>query len=134
MHKQSVQTDLRRRPENRGSMALEYAVDSPTLDAATRAVVRTILATWERKKPALDSPEVQDWIHQVLSYFRGCFCRGDGSKPEDWHADVVRIDSAADPLDNAECHAGVHLIRKYYPEFQPTREHFARAYWGKNPK
>lgn len=27
-------------------------------------------------------------------------------------------------------HAGVHLIRQYYPEFTPGPEHFAEAHWG----
>ena len=73
MYTQSVETDLRRKPENRTTMSLEYAAESPMLDDVTKAVVRTILNTWERNKPALDSPEIQEWILQVLGYFRGCF-------------------------------------------------------------
>ena len=40
MHKQSVETDLRRRPENRGWMSLEAAVDCEYLDNATRLAAR----------------------------------------------------------------------------------------------
>jgi hypothetical protein len=128
----SVQTDLRRKPENRTCMSLEYAVDSPMLDPATRAAVRTVLKTWKRQKPALDSPTVQEWILQVLGYFRGCF----NFHPENetgWQAGNLTIDSGVDPLENADFHAGVHLIRRYYPEYQPTRDHFLQGYWGSKP-
>ena len=129
---QSVETDLRRKPENRSRMSLEYALESPGLDAATRAVVRTILATWERLKPPLDSPEVREWILQVLGYFRGCF----NFHPENeagWHAANLTIESDADPLEKADFHAGVHLIRQYYPDYQPSAADFTAAYWGKKP-
>ena len=131
MHKQSVQIDLRRRPENRGSMALDYAVESPTLDDATRAVARTILATWERNKLALASSEVQDWILQVLGYFAGCYNLS--GEESGWDAGKLTINKDANPVLNADKHAGVHLIRKYYPDFQPTPEHFFQAYWGTKP-
>jgi hypothetical protein len=129
MHTASVETDLRRKPENRGCMSLEYAVDSPMLDDATRAAARTVLAAWQ--KPALDSPEVREWILQVLGYFRGCF--NFTSRADGWHADQLTIDSKKSPLKNADFHAGVHLIREYYPEYKPTRADFAGAYWGKKP-
>lgn len=34
-----------------------------------------------------------------------------------------------DPLEWIEDHAGVRLIRNYYPNFYPTREHFDNAKW-----
>ncbi len=132
MYTQSVETDLRRKPENRTTMSLEYAAESPMLDDVTKAVVRTILNTWERNKPALDSPEIQEWILQVLGYFRGCF----NFTPDveaGWNADQLTIDSGYDPLKHADCHAGVHCIRRYYPNFQPNANHFLRAYWGTKP-
>jgi hypothetical protein len=125
----SVQTDLRR-PENRSCLSLEYAAESPVLDDATRAAARTVLAAWQ--KPALDAPEVQEWILQVLGYFKGCFNLS--GEESGWEASKLTIDWAADPLLNADCHAGVHLIRKYYPVFRPTADHFANAYWGTKPQ
>jgi hypothetical protein len=132
MHEYSVQTDLRRRPENRTSMSLDYATESPMLDADTRAAARTLLATWEVNKPPLKSAAVKNWIRQVLGYFKGCF----NFQPENesgWHAGNLTIDSDVDPLEHADCHAGVHLIRKYYPDYQPARLDFLRAYWGTKP-
>jgi hypothetical protein len=131
MHKLSVETDLRRKPENRGWMSLEAAIDSEGLDDATRAAARTVLASWE--KPALDTPEVQDWILQVLGYFRNCYNFGNPNIAENWWAANLSINAEVDPMLCANSHAGVHLIRKYYPEFAPTAEHFAGAYWGAKP-
>jgi len=130
-HSYSVETDLRRRPENRGSMSLETAVTSEWLDVGTRAAAKRLLTSWER--PPLESAEVQEWIHQVLGYFKGCYC-GPQDGEDKWNASNVRIMPGADPVLNADIHNGVHLIRKYYPEFKPTAEHFARAYWGTKPE
>jgi hypothetical protein len=125
----SVETDLRRKPENRGSMALDYAAKCEYLDGATRAAARTVLAAWRR--PPLDSPEIQEWILQVLGYFKTCY--NFSGHEIGWHAANLTIDAGKEPMEHADCHAGVHCIREYYPEFQPTPEHFQRAYWGKKP-
>ncbi len=131
-HDYCVETDLRRRPENRGSMSLSYAVDSPTLNADTRAAAKALLDNWAAYKPALTSAEVRDWVRQVLGYFKGCY----NFTPENetgWHAGNLTIDSDLDPLANAAFHAGVHHVRRYYPDYQPSRLDFLRAYWGQKP-
>ena len=76
--------------------------------------------------------DVHEWVLQVLGYYKGCYCRGDGVQPEDWHAGNLLIDSR-EPMASADKHAGVHLIRRYYPEYQPTDADFAEAYWGTKP-
>lgn len=124
-----VQTDLRRRPENRSSMSLSAAAECAWLDPATRRSARAKLDAWDANKPTLDAPESQEWIRQVLGYFRNCY-RGVGDEPECWHAGNLRITEEPRPADE---HAGVRLIRKYYPDYQPTPEHFAEAYWGTKP-
>jgi len=139
MHDWSVQTDLRRREENRGGMCLESAVNCDWLDAATRAAARTLLATWEANKRPLDDPEVEEWILQVLGYFRGCYCRGDGAQEEDWHAANLVIAGTGRGKEpgrtlTPDQHAGVHCIRRYYPDYTPTEAHFAGAYWGSKPE
>lgn len=80
-------------------------------------------------KPPIDSPEIQKWIRQVLGYFAGCY-KGDGAEPECWHAGKLRITKDADPMLNTDLHAGVRMIRQYYPTFQPARVHFDEAKWG----
>jgi hypothetical protein len=115
-----------------GSCALSSVIDSPDeWHPATVAVVRTVLSSW--KRPPIDSPEVQDWIRQVLGYFRNCY-KGDGPEPECWHADKLRILKKGDDARPNEEHAGVHLIRKYYPEYQINAYDFGCAYWGTKPQ
>jgi len=131
-HTQSVQTDLCRRVENRSAMCLESAVNCEWLEPGTRAAADRILRTWEGQKPTLESPGVQDWIRQVLGYFQGCY----NFTPDvemDWNASHLTITDKVDPLTHADYHAGVHLIRRYYPDYQPTPEQFAQAYWGQKP-
>lgn len=132
-HTHHVETDLRRKPENRGSMSLSSAVECAWLDPFTRAEAKRLLAQWQENRPALKSPEVQDWIRQVLGYFRNSY-RGEGPEPECWYAEKLRILKPGDEARPNEEHAGVHLIGKYYPEYVPTAEHFAEAYWGTKPE
>lgn len=132
-HTHHVETDLKKQPQNRGGMSLSEAVDCTWLVPSTRAAAKSMLDRWQEYRPALESPEVQDWIRQVLGYFRGCY-RGEGPEPECWHADKLCIPKAGEPARLNEEHAGVHLIRKYYPEYEPTGEHFSEAYWGTKPE
>lgn len=133
MHNYEVQTDLRRRRKNRSSMSLEYALTCEWLHEDTKNRVRGLLAGWEDSKPTLDAPEVQEWILQVLGYFRGCY-RGAGPEPECWNVSNLRIPKKGEPAISNEEHAGVHLIRKYYPEYQVNAAHFEAACWGTKPQ
>ncbi len=131
-HNYSVQMDLRRKPENRGSMTLSYALKSPTVDSMTLARVMTLLSAWKATKPPLTAPAVKDWIRQCLGYYAGCF-NFQGNEAG-WHCQNLTIDSDVDPLENAEFHAGVHRIREFYPDYTPCRLDFLRAYWGTKPE
>ena len=109
-------------------MSLSSAVESDWLSPYVRELARDILNAWV--PPALESPAIQEWIAQVLGYFRGCYVGQDKQGNRSWNASDLRISQDADPVLGADLHAGVHLIRKYYPEFTPTPAHFAGAYWG----
>ena len=122
MHTHSVETDVDHRPCFRGGMCLESAVDCKWLDAATRSGAMNLLNQWN-----LPLAEAHEWVLQVLGYFKGCYCRGNGAQPEDWHAGNLLIGSEAGP-QTVDHHAGVRLIRRYYPEYQPTDADFAEAY------
>jgi hypothetical protein len=133
-HSYSVETDLRRRPWNRGRMSLSCAVDCEWLDPVTREQAKVKLGLWyDYGRPCLGLPEMQDWIRQILGYFRGCY-RNPEAGAEQWNAGNLIIDQDRNPLDKPEDHAGVNLIRRYYPEYAPTAEEFAGAYWGKKPE
>lgn len=128
-HTMHVETDLRRRKEDRGGMALSSAADCEWLDHETRQAARFRLNQWENSKPLLSDSEVQDWICRVLGYFRGCYVRPYRSR----NASDLWITRTLNPLANAHMHAGVQFIREYYPTFHPDAAHFAGAYWGSKP-
>jgi len=128
-HTMSVETDLRRRPWNRGSMSLQAAADAEWLDPATRAEAKRHLTEFQQKKLPLDHPEVVDWRHQVLGYFKNCW-KGTGEDP--WNVQNLRM-GAKPPDATLNDHAGVHFIQKHYPEYQPSPEDFGGAYWGTKP-
>lgn len=129
-HDWHVETDLTRPKHDRGGMSLSSATTCEWLKRSTREAAKAKLAEWER--PALESVEIQDWIHQVLGYFRNCYRNPAAPGSEQWHAGKMRIpDPAWNPLEHIDEHAGVHHVREYYPEFMPSAEHFGAAYWGK---
>ena len=127
-HDFHVETDLRKRPENRGCMSLSAAIEADWLDSATRQAARVALVSWERQP--IGSPKVVAWIRQVLGYFKGCYKNTEVEESRGWNADCLRINQKANPMKWIEYHAGVHLIRKYYPEYVPTAEDFNHAKWG----
>lgn len=129
-HTQSVQTDLRRRRENRSSMSLSHALTCDWLEDRVKHRVQQILEQWNSTKPALDTPAVQEWILTVLGYFKGCYKGDNGS----WNVADLRMVPNANPMENIDDHAGVRLIRKYYPDFTPTAAQFDEAYWGTKPR
>lgn len=127
-HTFSVETDLRRKPENRGMMSLSAAVDSDWLDPVTRVKAYRLLQAWRESRINLHMSDVREWIHQVLGYFRNCY-KGQAGDQE-WYAGELRISADTDPILSADLHAGVHLIRKYYPEYTPVKADFDGAFWG----
>lgn len=126
-HDWHVETDLRRRLENRGGMALSSAVDCKWLDEATRKAAADKLASWE-PLPLYD-PATKDWIYQVLGYFQNCY--GSDHVPDGWNASNLDIRKEFDPMDDPDHHAGVHFIRRFYPDYVPCDDDFDLAYWGK---
>lgn len=125
-HSVHVQTDRNRRKENRGMVSLTYAVDCDWISADTRARASGMLKRWHANPPAIDSEPVQRWISQVLGYFRNCYIGPSGSR----NASDLAIDSERDPMADPGSHAGVALIRDFYPDFTPTAADFEAARWG----
>jgi hypothetical protein len=118
----SVETDLQGRPENRGGLSLSSAIECEWLSLETRSAAARVLKEWSR--PWIGAEDVQAWILQVLGYFKNCYQSPSGS----WNASDLFI---GDGDGHEDQHAGVHLIRKYYPEFVPTTAQFLAARWGK---
>lgn len=107
------------------SMSLSSATESESLNDEAKTQARQILNNW--KPLPIDNPEIQDWIQQVMGYFHTCYQSASGS----WNAGDLLIDPNLDPIANQDKHAGVHLIRKYYPDFQLTDTIVKSARWGK---
>lgn len=129
-HNFSVETDLRRHKENRGGMSLTVALDCDWLDDETKKEVSLILNNWEREKLPLEHEEVKNWTCLVMGYFHDCYQSDNGS----WNASDLKINKNLDPFLHENKHAGVNLIRKFYPEFHLSFECLGEAYWGTKPE
>lgn len=114
-----------------GCMSLEAATNDTWIDPEVRRKAQELLETWQA--PPIESPEIREWISQVLGYFRGCYQGLEKLGEASWHASNLLIDGDLDPMDHVDQHAGVHLIRQYYPSFTPTAGDFEQAYWGTKP-
>lgn len=106
------------------SCSLTYAAEN--LESPLKEQCQFILDNWVPL--SLEDPAIQIWIRQVLGYFKDCY-QGRGNEETSWYAGNLHIE-ARDPMVNQDLHAGVHFIRKYYPEFEPTEIHFIEAKWG----
>ena len=133
-HAVHVETELRRHRENRATMSLTYAANDDALDDYARNAAQGRLDKWDAEKHPLTHPDVKDWIAQVLGYFRGCYKGFPVRSDSPWNADNLIIDQERDPVEHADTHAGVHFIRGFYPDFEPSVEHFIGAYWGTKPE
>jgi len=115
------------RRQGGSSLTSNSSVES--IDPLTRKEVRGLLDNWKKNRPPIDSPEVRKWISEVLGYMATGY-RNPNAGDKQWDASKLVFDSKRDPVRNAKDHAGVHLIRKFYPDFTPTDDDFAGARWG----
>lgn len=96
-------------------MSIESAADDKEnwLDERTRAEAKKIMSEW--KPLPIENKDVQEWINKVLKYFKHCYQGKNG----EWEAGSLIIDTDdSNLIKNQDKHAGVHLIRKYYPNFK----------------
>lgn len=111
------------------SICLSSAVKETWLNDEVRFEAKKLLQNWKKNRPDIKSEEVQEWIFQVLGYFRGCY-QGDNGE---WDCGKINIDKSRDPWLWQDEHCGVHFIRKFYTEFEAKPAHFLLAYWGQKP-
>lgn len=68
----SVETDLSRKKENRGSMSLEYAIESEYTDLQTKKEAIALVKKWEEtEKLPLEHDATQDWINKARNHMGG---------------------------------------------------------------
>ena len=108
------------------AICLSSALKYEWLDDRTKEKAGAILNKWEPLP--LSNPDMQDWIHQVLGYFKHCYSKDGVGR--NVNTDCV---ISEEPLD-VNRHLGVMYIRSYYPHYCPTDKDFEGAYWGKKPE
>lgn len=117
----------------RGDCAsLSSCVNSTASDWSERVRKQAAAKLADWVKLPLSSPAVDDWVRQVLGYFRGCYVGADGNRIAD------KLHMFAHPpgteLANAATHAGVLFILDFYPDYLPQQADFDSAYWGTRPE
>lgn len=127
-HEWRVETGRSGNPN--GCYSLESAIKCDYLPATIRGRASGLLKRWGANKLPLTDATVREWVKRTLGYFRGCYAGMNAQGEYSWDVSDLRIDRKCDPLLNASLHAGVRMVRVYYPEYQPSAEDFAQAYWG----
>lgn len=70
-HTHHVVTDLQRKPENRGGMAIEYALDEKYISPKLKEEIKSLIAAWHANKPPITDPSIQEWIKACLRHWAG---------------------------------------------------------------
>lgn len=113
-HYYAVETELERRPENRGTMSLDYAAECDYIDPAIRERAAEMLQAWHDAPPLIDQRNIQLWIRRTFAYFGNCW-RNPEAADREWHAGKVII--SKDLTGPADDYAPIHWVRKYFPDF-----------------
>jgi len=64
-----VEFDLNRKPENRGSMSLSYALTEDWLTPTQKALIQSKLDEWN--KLPLEHKDTQEWINECQKHYAG---------------------------------------------------------------
>ncbi len=109
--------------EGTGEMSLDCALTSALVHESVRVEIRAMLDAYV--PPPVTSPSVRRWIAEVLAYYKGCY-RNAAAGDRQWYAGYMIIANArsVNPMEHVDNHAGVNFVRKYYPDWAPTKEDF----------
>ena len=114
-------------------MSLTYAAECGWLPECLRNQAGTMIACWKSDNPFFNrqDPELLDWAHQCLGYFRNCWLdeRLDLKTARNCAYLIIDPKPEATP-DNVLLMRGVDHIREFFPSFLPTTEDLNSAYWG----
>ena len=98
-------------------MSLSYCLNDKWVPEKLRQQAALLLNEWEANKPPID----RDWVRHVLSYFSTCYSPDGVNRNVDSFVKGPKVPRNKEQIDR---HLGVMFIRKYYPEFKPTRSDF----------
>ena len=114
-------------------MSLTYAAECSWLPDCLRKQAQAMINSWKQDNPFFNrqDPELLDWAHQCLGYFRNCWLdeRLDLSAARKPEYLIVDPKPEATP-DNVLLMRGVDHIREFFPSFLPTADDLDSAYWG----
>ena len=98
------------------SCSIEYIIDNPTeFDKEIVILANDRMNEWNKlDKLSLTDSRTESWINFVMTYFENCY---QNPETKSWNATDLLI-ANLNPIENQDTHAGVHFIRKYYPEFK----------------
>ena len=117
-------------------MSLSYAAECQWVSAFVRHEANALIKNWKQDNPFFNrqDPELLDWSHQCLGYFRNCWLdeRLDLETARNAANLIVDPKPEATP-DNVLLMRGVDHIREFYPSFMPTADDLDSAYWGSKP-
>jgi len=106
---------------------LSSALECEWISGWTKRRIKRLLDNWEKEKLPLTHPKVKEWIYKVLGYFRNSY------SPDGINRSVLKCEiKEGNPFEiGVDKHLGVMFIRQFYPEYEPTKEDFENAKWGK---
>ena len=67
LHTHSVETDLKKKKENRGGMSLEYALTLEYISPQLKAKIKALLDSYT--PPDITLPDVCDWLTSCMRHF-----------------------------------------------------------------
>jgi hypothetical protein len=68
-HTHHVETDLRKRRENRGGLSLLYSLELNYIPNAIKDEIKKLIDKWEKEKLPLNHPEVIEWVDSCKYHF-----------------------------------------------------------------
>jgi len=67
-HKYSVETDLNRKKENRGSMNIDYALTQDYISPALKERIQKLISEWDVVKPAIGTSIFNEWVEACVEH------------------------------------------------------------------
>lgn len=68
-HTHHVETDTNRKPDNRGSASLCYALEDEWISDQTKKEIKALLDNWEATKLPINHPDSLVWVSQCMKHF-----------------------------------------------------------------
>lgn len=64
-----VETDLNRKPDNRGGLSLVYALTCDYISPTIKQDINKLIADWNANKPPITDISIQNWIKECIAHW-----------------------------------------------------------------